>query len=257
MAFNLYLTAGTAPFGAALPGNAQALLNFVSAYVLITGSGDIGGINYGSNEPSPENRSYPWWKTNPDGNPIGMYNWNGSAWVTVSTVVQNGPTSSRPVDAAAYTQYFDTTIGVMIIWTGARWITLSGSPGDLKFVTAATIDSALVLNPGWIQFDTANGCVLGGAGANAARGLTTRVAGAFVGAETHEITVAEMPLHSHTTTANWGEGGEGGGDNPLYYDNAQAPGLPQPQPDTGPAGSGTAMSLMGPTLFQFLLVKQA
>jgi len=257
MSFNLYLTPGTTPALTPLPGNAQALVNFIAQYVLIAGDADISGINYGSDEPSPENRDMPWWRTDSDGNPVGMYNWNGSAWVTVSTVIRNGPTASRPVNPAQFSEYFDTTIGVKIMWSGATWITSAGSPGDIKHVTAATIDAALTANPGWAQLTDANGCVIGGAGANPGRGLTTRAQGAFVGEEEHEQTVDEMPAHDHSTTANWGEGGEGGGDNPLYYDNAQAPGLPQVQPDTGTTGGGEAMSLMQPTIFMFCLYKQA
>ncbi len=256
MAFQAYLTPGTTPFGAQLPGNLQALINVVCQYALIAGLGDIGGINYGYGTPSPENRDFPWWRTDINGNPIGMFNWNGSDWVTVNPPMVNGPTSSRPLNPVEGTQYEDTDINVALIYNRGAWRTLSGSPGDVKEVIAVSLAQALLSNPGWFQHTDSVGCVIGAAGENTARGLTNRIFGSFVGEEAHAITEAELPAHTHTTTANWGQGGEGGGDNPLYYDDAQAPGVPQVQPNTGITGSGTAMSLMQPTYFLWRLYKQ-
>ncbi len=89
MSLDLFLQAGTAPAGG-LPGNRQALLDFIAQYVLIAGIGNVGFINFGSATPSPENRAYPWWRTDADGNPMGMYSWNGSAWVTTTQIIANG-----------------------------------------------------------------------------------------------------------------------------------------------------------------------
>lgn len=256
MSFNLFLTPGTTPAELPLPGNAQALVNMIAQYVLIAGDQNVGGINYGVDTPAPELRDFPWWRTDNSGNPIGMFNWNGSDWVTVNPPMPSGPSTDRPLNPATGTQFFDTTISVALIYERGKWRTLAGSPGDIKETLASTIELALTQNPGWLQHTDSNGAVIGGAGANPGRGMTTRAFGEWVGEEEHAITEDELPSHKHTTTANWGEGGEGGGDNPLYYDNAQAPANPQVQPDTGSTGGDEPMSLMQPTQFFFRLYKE-
>lgn len=254
MSLNLYLQAGTTPALAPLPGNAQALATFIAQYVLIAGGANFDGINYGSTTPSPDDRDKPWWKTDASGNPLGMYNWNGSAWVTVAQVANNGPTANRPINPATYTLYYDTTIGRQLIFIGG-WTTQDGCKGEVREVKAATIDIALSLNPGWAQDSDSNGMVIVGAGANSGAGLTTRAYGATFGQEAVTLAINQIPSHTHTTQGQFGSGGEGGGDNPLYYDDAQAPLALQVWPPTGATGGGESHDNCMPAVAYWRIVK--
>lgn len=87
-----------------------------------------------------------------------------------------------------------------------------------------------------------------GIGTGTGGGATAWTLNRQVGEETHVISLAEMAAHTHTTQGNYGSGGEGGGDNPLYYDAAQAPVTLQAWPATGSAGSNTAHNNLQPSI---------
>lgn len=255
MSFNLFLTPGTTPSGASLPGNAQALVNFIAQYVLISGDQNIGGINFGSDTPPPENRGFPWWRTDSDGNPMGMYNWNGSAWVTVSTAIANGPTSNRPLDPVTGTFYLDTSINVLLMFERGQWRTADGSPGDVKDVKASTLAAALLKNPGWAQDPDSLGRVVGGAGDGA--GLTSRAYGDSVGAETVVLTENQLARHSHSPIKLEGSNQDIGDPGPLVLTNtAQDNGQQEiTNSETGVAGNDEAHPNMQPTVFYWKLYK--
>lgn len=250
MSLNLILTPGTTPFGTPLPGNAQALVDFMAEYLGITGDEGFNGLNYGPNTPSPENRAYPWFKTNSTFDPIGLYAWNGSDWVASPLITPSGPTGSRPVSPATGTQYFDTTISVQLVWERGAWRTLSGSPGDLKFVTAATVAAAITQNPGWVEYSAARGRVLGAAGAGS--GLTERAVAETTGEEDHTLAINELPAHTHST--NWAaysgqfqNGTQGAGIYPVVTGVGVTPTLA--------AGGTEGHNNMQPSMFQILLQK--
>lgn len=255
MSLTIFLDPGDVPDGTPLPGNAQALVNLISQYTGISGTDGFNGINYGSDTPSPENRIYPWFKTDVDGNPIGLYSWNGSAWTPIPTTVASGTTAERPLSPGTGALFFDTTINVELIWYGGSWHTASGSPGDTKFVTATTIAAALAANPGWAQYTAANGRVLVGSGSGS--GLTARAQGSTFGEENHTLSISEMPSHSHTTelaNAN-ADGNDYNIDQGLSGHNA-----PGPAGFSSPASSSTgadgAHNTMQPSIALFLLYKQ-
>ena len=87
--------------------------------------------------------------TNNFGNPLSWYIYNGTAWVPFVGIVLNGPTAGRPTAPVDYQQYFDTDISVLLWWERSAWRTVSGVPGDVKFVVWETLDEALLQNPGW------------------------------------------------------------------------------------------------------------
>lgn len=256
MSLVLTLQAGTAPSGTSLPGNAQALLNFIAAYVGITGGQSFNGLNFGATTPTPENRDKPWFKTDGSGNPIGLYSWNGTAWATIPTNIASGPTAQRPSSPSIGTEYFDTTIGCLLIYASKGWTTASGSVGDVKEVKAADLSTALTNNPGWVQDTDSVGLVIGGAG-DATAITAPHPYGSVVGEEAHTLTIAETPAHTHTLTGtnNWAaysgqhqNGSQPAGVYPIVTGQATAS-------TTGSSGSGGAHNTMQPTIFYHRLLK--
>lgn len=249
MSLNLFLNPGTVPALTALPGNAQALINFISAYTGIAGAEAFSGINFGPNTPSPENQAFPWFKTDSSFNPIGLFAWNGSAWVATPLITPNGPTGTRPISPAVGSQYFDTTINVQLVFERGAWRTLSGSPGDVKFVNTDTIDNALLANPGWVELTALRGRVIGGAGEGT--GLTARAVGSVFGEETHRQGVNEMPSHTHEMSVN---GSRLKADGNAADAAGIIPGRTASTSD--PTGGGEPFNVMQPSIFFFALLKQ-
>lgn len=105
-----------------------------------------------------------WLKTTKDateadpsiGNPVGWYVHNGTGWVPFVSIVLSGPTSTRPTGPVEYQQYYDTDISVLIWWERSAWRTISGVPGDIKFVNFTVLTEALEHNPGWALFGENN-----------------------------------------------------------------------------------------------------
>lgn len=83
------------------------------------------------------------------GTPIGWFFWNGTVWQPFDSIPNSGPTANRPATPVNFERYFDTDINVLIHWERGQWRTVSGSPGDIKAVTATTAAVALTQNPGW------------------------------------------------------------------------------------------------------------
>ena len=247
---NLTIGAGTVPFGTQLPGNAQALINFVAAYGLINGTHNFNGLNFGSVTPSPENQNIPWFKTDSFGNPIGFFSWNGATWAAIPNVISNGTFANAPQNPALGTQYYATDIGCVILYSSQGWTTLSGTPGDYKFVEFATSDLALAANPGWVlASNSLNACTLAAAGvANGA--YVAHAQGQQIGEEAHTILVSEMPAHTHAQTV--GLGGvqaDGNTGNPSGV-------IPDRNPTvTGSTGGGAPANVIQPTYYTWLLKK--
>lgn len=72
-------------------------------------------------------------------------------------------------------------------------------------------------------------------------GLTTRTAGQLIGAETHTLTIAQMPAHTHSSNVNVG-GTTGGGAT------VQSNGVTS-VPTTSSTGGGGSHNIMQPTIF--------
>lgn len=246
----LSLSAGSAPFGTPLPGNAQALLNLVAAYVGIAGGQNFNGINFGSTVPIAANRGLPWFKTDALGNPLGLFSWNGAAWVPTPTVITNGPTGSRPSNPGIGTEYYDTTISCMILWNGANWTTTDGSIGDIKEVYAPDITTAMTNNPGWVQDTNSIGLVIGGAGG--ATGITgAHPYGSIIGEENHVLSINEMPSHTHQFTGFVTGASANGNTGPGGI-------LSDHNPATDQAtGGGQGHNTIQPTLYLWRLIKQS
>lgn len=140
------------------------------------------------------------------GNPIGWYVFNGTNWVPYNSIVLSGPTASRPTAPANYQQYYDTDIACLIWWERAAWRTVSGVPGDVKFVAFETLTEAIANNPGWALFGAGNQDFRGRLIVQAAKdsgltpetvltvdaGITARGAFEFFG-EDQQVVVAAAP----------------------------------------------------------------
>lgn len=100
-------------------------------------------------ESTPATSTPAIWLRTIGGAPVGFYFFNGSQWVPGMNIVQSGPTANRPASPFTGQQYYDTDISVLIWWERGQWRTLSGSPGDVKFVVTELLSTALAQNPGW------------------------------------------------------------------------------------------------------------
>lgn len=142
---------------------------------------------------------------------IDWYFFNGTVWKPSSTIIQSGPTASRPANPIDLQQYYDTTISVHIWWERAAWRTVSGVVGDIKFVAYPTLAGALAANPGWQEIGSSNqslrGRTLSAANKDAGvtpvadlavdAGITSRASGDLFGEEEHILTSAEHEQHTH------------------------------------------------------------
>lgn len=207
---------------------------------------------------------------------IEWYGWTGSEWRVVGHSSVSGPTSERPTAPEDLEEYFDTDINVLIHWERSAWRTVSGSPGDVKQVTATILADALEVNPGWqllgISTQSQRGRVLGMAvkdpgGAPAASyatdsGITARYAGEEYGEETHVLTSDEIESHSHlighASALNSGDTGQF-----HRVDDGEDVALPTPVPPNyfeinGSAGNGTKTGSagLGPTGTMFITTRQ-
>lgn len=90
------------------------------------------------------------------GSPIGWYIFDGTNWVPFISLVQSGPTASRPNSPQSLQMYYDSTISCLIWYERSAWRTVSGVPGDIKHVAFTTLSEALTANPGWEVFGGSN-----------------------------------------------------------------------------------------------------
>jgi len=142
---------------------------------------------------------------------IGWYFSDGNVWRPGGNVDPSGPTTARPTSPVDLEKFFDTDINVLIHWERGAWRTVSGSPGDVKFVTTPALLEALTVNPGWTYLGDTNqswsAAILGVAaidpGASPVSsfpvdtGRTQWAQGAVTGTETHILSDAQMVQHSH------------------------------------------------------------
>lgn len=141
---------------------------------------------------------------------IGWYGWDGASWRAINDVPPSGDTASRPASPVDYEQYWDTDINTLIHWERGLWRTVSGTPGDVKFVAQGLLSDALTANPGWIYLgrddQSIRGRVIGvasedGVGVESVfatdAGISARPSGSQDGAETHVLASDEIEQHTH------------------------------------------------------------
>lgn len=244
MPLSAELQALTLPEGTEFPGTPQQLLDLIAQYMAITGLNPFSGINYGDVEPGPDERDRPWFKTDGSGNPIGWFSWNGTAWTPIPLAMPFGDTADRPSSPTTGQLYFDTDINVALIFERSDWRTVSGSPGDVKEVKAATLADALTNNPGWSDdTDSAGRFILG---VTSGSGFEYNDTGGEV---EHTLTLDEIPAHTHTARGNNLQA-DGNAANPAgIVSGVQTTGA------TGSAGGGDPHNNMPPYRCYWRLVK--
>ena len=192
---NIAIQPGTAPVDAPFPPtSAQALLNFVAAYLGVQGLETLTGVIISATEPAAADRDKVWvkndavsdralgfyvyaggWQQVPfiipqgDTEPAGakkgelFYNtklnalrmFDGTSWTT--NLWPSGTTASRPSDVGSGYLYFDTDIGKLLRKTAQGWSTFEGGVGDIKMVDFADEAAATEANPGWSVFEPLRG----------------------------------------------------------------------------------------------------
>lgn len=141
-------TANTVSTTTANPTTAQELLDFVAQNLGITGLDSAVGLVVSETQPTVAQQSLSWLRVDELGNPLGIYRYYGT-WKLVGSIASYGITGNRPPNPIDGQLYFDTTIGVMLVYDDDGWITASGTSGDIKLVAATTGAVALANNPGW------------------------------------------------------------------------------------------------------------
>lgn len=155
-----------------------------------------------------------WLKTFSD-RVLGWYFWNGITWRPGGNTPPSGPTSERPSVPQDLEQFFDTDINTLIHWERGAWRTVSGTPGDVKFVTTSILADAITANPGWEYLGETTqawrGRVLGVASKDPGgspvasyltdAGITQQESRAVAGEETHILTSTETEQHTHLVGA--------------------------------------------------------
>jgi hypothetical protein len=142
---------------------------------------------------------------------LGWYAWDGLIWRAIGAVPPSGDTLTRPTAPEDLEQFWDTDINAMVHWERGAWRTVSGTPGDIKFVAHSLLADALTANPGW-QYaakddQSLRGLVLGVASTDPGvtpvnsfptdSGISPRESGIKIGVETHVLDTDEIPQHTH------------------------------------------------------------
>lgn len=122
MALNLQLNALEVPFGTEFPGDVQSFLQLIEEYVEVVGGADFDGVNYGSTEPSPDDRDKAWFRTDESGTPLGWYAWDGSVWEVLPAKAFVGSVADRDalVDPQEGTLFMVAGTG-LDVYTGTEW----------------------------------------------------------------------------------------------------------------------------------------
>lgn len=246
---DVLLQPGSPPNDAAMPDSPARLVNFIAAYLRVTGLETLEGVIIDTSEPAPEDRDKLWVKVDAATNrPIGTYAFRGE-WLRLPVIPGYGTSDERPGNPQPGEQYWDSDINCLIVYERGQWRTASGSPGDVKHVQAASLAVALERNPGWSELADARGRVIVGAGAGG--GLTERTVGDQWGVEEVTLTLAQIPAHSHDLSIPAGENAGTG----SVFDVCPPSSLEARVYTTTVQGEGQAHDNCQPSLALFTLIK--
>ena len=186
LAFTPATVPGDTPFP---PDSGQALINFVCAYLGVSGLEQLTGVIVSTTEPAAADRDKVWAKKDAGtGRVLGFYAYNGG-WLTIPVIIPSGetppagakvgeiflnttigalvvfngtswssntwpsgPTANRPDGVPSGYLFFDTSIGRLLRNTDSGWTTFDGGVGDIKMVDTAAAEDALTQNPGWAVY---------------------------------------------------------------------------------------------------------
>lgn len=171
----------------------QSLVNFIAAYISVSGLETLKGIVASITVPVATDRDKVWLKLDPSGRALSLYayrgDWiqlpliaptgenepaspktgelffntaisalkvyNGSVWTT--NFFHAGATADRPTEVPVDYLYLDTDIDCLLRYTSQGWTTFDGRVGDVKMVSGISIEEATTSNPGWSLFNEMNG----------------------------------------------------------------------------------------------------
>jgi hypothetical protein len=172
------------------PSSAQALVNFVAAYLAVYGLENLEGVLVQEAEPAAADRGKAWVKLDPSNQrPLGLYVFYSGAWGSIPFIIPSGEqepgapklgelfyntelealrmfngttwttnlwpsgaTGDRPDDVPSGYLFFDEDLGKLLRYTSQGWSTFEGGVGDIKMVDVADESTALQKNPGWSVF---------------------------------------------------------------------------------------------------------
>jgi microcystin-dependent protein len=160
---------------------------------------------------APNNGEATLWLRTFETRAIGWYGWDGNTWRPFTGIPASGGTAARPTNPVDLEQFFDTDIKTLIHFERGAWRTVSGTPGDIKFVAQSLLSAALTANPGWQYLgqddQSIRGLVIGIASTDPGAtpvssfptdsGITGRSSGEKTGEETHVLTSDEIEQHTH------------------------------------------------------------
>ncbi len=146
---------------------------------------------------------------------IGWKFWTGTQWRPGGNISPSGGTADRPSDPIDFEQFFDTDINCLLHWERGSWRTVSGTPGDVKYVTTNTLTAALTSNPGWSYLAESTQSWRGRSLAIASKdpggspessfivdsGITQRASKDEVGTETVILDSTQIEQHTHLVGA--------------------------------------------------------
>lgn len=177
------------------PASAQAMLNFVAAYLGVSGLETLTGVILGTGTPAASDRDKAWIKLDPASKrALGLFVYSSGDWVAIPVIASTGEstpqnpskgelfystitnslsiytgsawtsnlhptgtTANRPTGVPVNYLYFDTDIGHLLRYTSNGWTTFEGSIGDVKFVDLQDEQDALDKNPGWALYTVMKG----------------------------------------------------------------------------------------------------
>lgn len=210
----------TVPPGICLPGDPNALIQFVAQYLSVTFNQQINFFNYGSQAPSVSDQDKPWFRLDPQGRPMGWYAFYNGVWRKVLTA-----------SVGTITNYFGPTAGLFdstgrgiagSLWDG--WALCNGQNGTP---------------------DLRNKIILGANAYNSSGGKWEAefdgVATSSGGAHQIKLTIPQLPAHTHEVKGfyRYWRGSADFGDASWEADSAKSV-------KTEPTGEGEFINIMNP-----------
>lgn len=209
---------------------------------------------------------------------------NGTHFINIHTAVDNGAgglrwepfrnksgtTAQRPADPFEFERYYDETIETEIWFERGAWRTTSGVRGDVKYVSWATSTEALARNPGWEILGTgetnntawrgralsqATKDTIPGEDLDVSSGISEHAPGDTFGAETHTLTTAQIPAHTHTFDLEVTGAPDGANKYADWESSANATPAQPAAGVTQSTGGGEAHNNLGPRLALWCLRK--
>lgn len=193
----IQFAAATLPDGFCFSGNWQDLFNSFAAILAATLPGSYAGFTVGDATPAVADRDKVWFRSTSGCAPLGMFVFYNGKW-------QRAIPHHLP--PGAIIDYWDPTFHATDHAVNARKITY------LDVYDETYSGAADAVNPFWRVCDGTNGTpdlrgrVRVGAGNNPDVAISDRLWGSTVGAESHTLTVSELPTISVETGASGGTG---------------------------------------------------